>query len=394
MAASAVDITKVLKTLKAPKNPAKADSGRLPSAFSFTIDGDRVCAVTVDSVRATYADLALAYSLQLLDDRDLWLVLPKNTEFPTLRRAAWLSPKIRVWTIDEAGELREHPIPARPEERIRWRDVAVRVGVAGLGDRAEWITPLLDWARAAPDVVDTSRESYVDFQCDGRSILKITPAVDHLDVRAGTDWKKPDANKPKAECLKVTGPLRSEEIHRLVGAASRSAAARLSREDREHEEHRFQARLRPHDLHLSDWRREMPAVRPAPGGSGPFGRAKNGARGFIDFLGCDGKRLHVVETKIGPDPMLVLQGLDYWTWTTGQRDRLAVVFAMNNTEPDVEIDFVVKRKAPSAALVGAFTKSQAEALDPGIRWRFHVVEWGSDDDPSVEHCPEKSVPDP
>ena len=171
----------------------------------------------------------MAYSLQLLDDRDLWLVLPKNTEFPTLRRAAWLSPKIRVWTIDEAGELREHPIPARPEERIRWRDVAVRVGVAGLGDRAEWITPLLDWARAAPDVVDTSRESYVDFQCDGRSILKITPAVDHLDVRAGTDWKKPDTNKPKAECLKVTGPLRSEEIHRLVGAASRSAAARLSR---------------------------------------------------------------------------------------------------------------------------------------------------------------------
>ena len=36
---------------------------------------------------------------------------------------------------------------------------------------------------------------------------------------------------------------------------------------------------------------------------------------MIDFLGVDNSgHLHIVETKIGGDEMLVLQGLDYWIW--------------------------------------------------------------------------------
>ncbi|MDZ7727117.1 MAG: hypothetical protein U5Q44_02375 [Dehalococcoidia bacterium] len=45
-----------------------------------------------------------------------------------------------------------------------------------------------------------------------------------------------------------------------------------------------------------------------------------GARGFVDFVGVDiDGGLHVVETKIGPDHMLGLQGIDYWAWVTAHR---------------------------------------------------------------------------
>ena len=48
--------------------------------------------------------------------------------------------------------------------------------------------------------------------------------------------------------------------------------------------------------------REFPAWRPG-----------SNRAAYIDFLANDAHgRLHVVETKIGADAMLVLQGLDYW----------------------------------------------------------------------------------
>lgn len=383
-------VDQVLTRLNAPRERATPISGKLPSSFVFTSDIDRVCAVAVDAARLSDAELALAYALPLLDDRDLWLALPRGAEFPTLRRAAWLRPKVRVWTVDAADDLQEHALPARSEELERWRNVAVRVGAVGLGERAEWVTPLLEWARSAPRVIDTSRETYVDFQCDGRSILKITPVGSSLEIRAGTDWSSPGPDRPEPITMTLDQPLSPADAHRLVAHAAGAAVARLTEIDVANAEHRLQARLLAKDLGLSDWRREMPAVRPAPGESGPF---KRGKRAYLDFLGLgSGSTLHVVETKIGPDPMLVLQGLDYWTWAMSQRDRLAVVFALGTTTPQIAIDYVVAQKGPGKPFVGALTRAQAEALDGEIFWRFHTVENDGDLRPVVKACPPRTVP--
>jgi hypothetical protein len=78
----------------------------------------------------------------------------------------------------------------------------------------------------------------------------------------------------------------------------------------------LQARLAAHPdvLGLDPDRlwRELPCVRP------------RGQRAFIDLAGVDAAgRIHLVETKIGDDPMLVLQGLDYWIWADAHRAELA-----------------------------------------------------------------------
>ena len=90
--------------------------------------------------------------------------------------------------------------------------------------------------------------------------------------------------------------------------------------DRQPSEHWLQAVLRdcPGLLGLQDRPvlRELPAFRPKAGVAL--------RRGFVDLVGVtqDG-RIGVVETKLGSDPMLVLQGLDYWTWVTAHGKELA-----------------------------------------------------------------------
>jgi len=112
--------------------------------------------------------------------------------------------------------------------------------------------------------------------------------------------------------------------------------------------------------------REFPAVRPV------YHRA------YIDLLGVGTSgAFHVVETKIGADPMFVLQGLDYWIWTMAHREQLAEHFTHQldvpvAKAPNVELDFVVAEKL--GAFVSPYTAAQAEALDRSIRWQFHTIE--------------------
>ena len=136
--------------------------GPLSSLFWWRRDDDCL-AVLAKPGASGQCDLALAHAVRHLGDRDLRMVFAAGTEIPTLRRAAWLRPKIRVWTHVDGHTPIEQPIPARHDELQRFRE-AIRVSVAGLGERAEWIASLLDWARMMPDVVDASREGYVDFQ--------------------------------------------------------------------------------------------------------------------------------------------------------------------------------------------------------------------------------------
>lgn len=186
----------------------------------------------------------------------------------------------------------------------------------------------------------------------------------------------------------VTGPLNSAEVHELVAAAAKACHLRLMGVDKEDAEHRMQARLRPSHLGLIDWRRELPADRPsADGGS----KTLAGKRGYIDFLGVKGKTLHVIETKIGPDDFLVLQGLDYWTWVMGQRDRLAVLYALPTTAPKVALDLVVACNEKGQCL-SAYSAAQVRALDGQIEWRFHIVERWDGEEPAVRSWRPRELP--
>ncbi len=102
-----------------------------------------------------------------------------------------------------------------------------------------------------------------------------------------------------------------------------------------------------------------------------------GNRGYIDLLGVAKDRIHVVETKIGADPMLVLQGLDYWVWTTAHLPTL--VPYLNDTyqaelpvAPEVVVDYVVGEK--DGVLVSPYTAAQLEALDGSVPWRMHRID--------------------
>ena len=99
--------------------------------------------------------------------------------------------------------------------------------------------------------------------------------------------------------------MSDKELALAVEAVAGSVASGGSLTSRQ-TEHRLQASmgmLPPSSLGLPFLAREYPGYR------GP------GRPGFIDFLVCDDVgNLHLIETKVGHDPKVVLQALDYGIW--------------------------------------------------------------------------------
>ena len=149
-------------------------------------------------------------------------------------------------------------------------------------------------------------------------------------------------------------------------AANAAIEARLTGADGGHAEHFLQARLGDHPdllgLVPASVRREFPCVRPG------------GERAYIDLFGLDAAgSMHIVETKIGSDVMLVLQGLDYWAWAEGHRAELTTEFGAALNAP-IKLDFVVARPASGGLPLGPYTAPQTEVLPWNLRWRFGVVD--------------------
>jgi hypothetical protein len=98
-------------------------------------------------------------------------------------------------------------------------------------------------------------------------------------------------------------------------------------------------------------------------------------RGFADLVGVtrDG-RIAVVETKLGGDPMLVLQGLDYWTWATAHHQELATRLGLDPAgEAEVELVLGVDARDGSPR-ISRHLAAQAQALAGAVRWRIVGVE--------------------
>lgn len=360
--------------------PSTVFGKRLPAQGSWFIDDDVLAVVGGPHENQPGIDLLLAYGLAWAQDRDLWLILPEGRHAPTLARLPWIDPHVRLLTFNDADPV-EQAIPPRATVLKSLGDPLTK-GLHNLKKRDVWVADLVAWLEdPARGLVEASRGSYRAWHIEGRQILRIERTRSGLRIVGGVNYSKPVGDQRPPVKTDITGPLTTVDLGALQAAVEWAIARRLDGSDDTHLEHRLQSRLKPAHLQLDQWDRERPAVR------------AGGALGFVDFLGVDTKgRVHVVETKIGPDPMLVLQGLDYWIWATAHRKTLSEHFERQVTA--VAIDYVVAPKSGKKKALSPYTKAIATALDGGVSWRFWTVggDWATGD-PSLQKHPVRTVPD-
>lgn len=336
---------------------------KLSTLCGFFADEHRMVVVARADTDQTTADLALAWGLAYRCDRQLSVVLPENCAKATLVRVPWLLPSVRVFTHLD-GVVSE-PLPLTREQSIKalsnrtWDASAVAV----LGDKSNWVQAVVDWASLAPGIDRVERSSYVAWHVAGRQVLKMIPTKKRLTVIAGVDSTKPDDWDPSVKVILNERALH-HQLHAIIAAASKAASVRLAGDDTGHREHRMQAALNPTELGLvGGWLREFPAWRPG-----------SNRAAYMDFLAKDdGGRVHVLETKIGADAMLVFQGLDYWLYCRANIDHVNRSVGATSTRPPV-INYVVAPSKPGGEPVSIYTAAQAEALHRDIEWRFVVVD--------------------
>lgn len=353
--------------------PTELMTGRLPAEGHWFSDDDVLAVVGGPDENQAGIDLLLAYGLAHAADRDVWLVLPDGFEAPTLARLPWIEPHVKVWTHHDGTAGPELVVPARVEVQASLRDPLTK-DVHALGDREPWVSQLLAWVDDHPELVEASRGSYRSWHCDGRQVLRIERTSGGLRVTAGVAYSKPTGDQQAALETQLAGPISPEDLTAVQARVEVAIGHRKDGTDDTHVEHRFQARLQPSALDLVDWDRERPAVR------------AGGALGYIDFLGIDAAgTVHVVETKIGPDPMLPLQGLDYWVWADAHREVLSTRF--ETTVSKVVIDFVTAPKAGSKRPLSPYAQPIATAIDGSVPWRFWTAPPGWLDADAVEPVP-------
>jgi len=374
------------RALKEPATKWTEGDRRLTRKAGWFATTDRLAVVAGPFDDERDVEFALAYGLYHAADRPLVLVIPAEERAgrATCVRAPWIAHPLEIWTYDlpaaEAGE----PVDPVRQKIASPGDVLARYPDASgwaygtdatdplsdheafLGPRASWVERLTAWAESDSDLAPAHTQSYLSWHCQGGLVLKIARSRHGLTLTGGIHYSAPD-KKPRP--IPLTGPLTGQEAHELIGRAALAAAGLLGGDDGGRREHRLQAAIAaadPRPLGLTDkLRREYPAWRPYPK---PRGRA------CIDFLGSDdANSLRVIETKIGDDPMLVLQGLDYWIWAMANRAELARRFRLPTETPSVLIDFVVSKTAAGRPAIGPYTRAQSLALAPEVGHRFTEV---------------------
>ncbi|WP_157581901.1 hypothetical protein [Phycicoccus sp. Soil803] len=269
-------------------------------------------AVITPGEKPTVTDEVLAYGLAWQHNRDLLLVVPDNMVIEAISRIGWLETEVRVFHF--AGMEDSVPQPVRSPGRF-----AILESMAELPERM----PKKGALKAGHDswldnihtqeigLVGHDRGGYLSWHHEGLQVLQASETKGGLRIRAGVQYKTPQPGREVFDKTFTGAPTLGEiaVINAKVALAIEDGGSLTS----QMREHKLQATLKgqPEALGLTDLWREFPAWRGLITSSvPPFGRS-----GFIDFLGVDAAGvLHVVETKIGHDPKVVLQALDYAIW--------------------------------------------------------------------------------
>ena len=341
-------------------------------------------------------DLALAFGLHHVRPEDtLVVVVPadESTSRATLARAPFINRSLEVWTYDldalERGEsvtTERRPLDSPDEVFAKYRDAEgwaygttrPRPGnhVSFLGEQGAWVEDLTSWLEADDRLDAEHTDGYLAWKCRGKIVLRIQRTRRELTLTAGIQYSDPAKTPTTVPCTGLLSPVQLRTLEAAVSAAVEELADGFGGR---YPEHRLQAaisHLDPPILGLANSPvPECAAWRPyAP----PSGRA------FLDFLGVDPKgTLHVLETKVGGDKMMVLQGLDYWIWAMANWDGLVAQFGLGN-HPKVEVDFVLSQKG-TAKLPGPYTKAQSQALAPEVVHQFwEISNWDQEATPEVK----------
>lgn len=353
---------------------------------------------------AATTDRALAYGLTYQGDRDLLLVLPGSrgpdpclpTIVPTASRLPWVATPVRIvaYDPDDPGSVVEVPRFAAVEVHQRSRiDTDLPLHTHDLGEREGWIAPLVERLEAQPHVVASHRSSYRSWHVLGRQVLLVRRTRGGIALVAGVAASRPGPDRPVPFRLRLDGPATGEQLDDAFAAADHARRARLDGRDTEHREAWLQSRLATPEgaaaLGLAGpVLREFPAVRP-PGG-----------RAYVDLLGVDRRGvIHLVETKLGDDPMLALQGLDYRTWFEEHRtqvvDHLAALGHQVAADARVVIDYVVGHRDDGAHPALRYLPAQLETFDGSVTWRVGAVTgWSATSGPiDVAWAPTRTIPD-
>jgi hypothetical protein len=305
-----------LATVKGPIKRFAPGSRMSRHAHWFVTNDDSVLiAVVSPAEKHTIADEVLAYGLAWQRNRDLHLVLPPAMLAGTLTRLPWIEAPVRVWEFEEGEGPRPVPTLARVEVFDRLLELPPRIS------KKTTLTPELESWMAGVNTagLEAHNRSYLSWHYQGLQVLKVRNTRKGLRIQAGVQYSGKSATAKPYDRTFVAAPTADDlaEIKREIAGAvehgeSKSAQMR---------EHRMQATLKSQasDLGMKYLLREYPAYRGLDGSDSK----RAGRPGYIDFLGVDAKGgLHVVETKIGHDPRVVLQALDYAIWVRANEEKI------------------------------------------------------------------------
>ena len=312
-------------------------------------------------------DRALAYGLSLLkrwDFHALTLVVPQRYVRPTQLRLAWVD--VPVTLIEYDGRRCRHAPPASIEEAIdAAQDPYPARDCYDLGLRQQFVRELIEWADRDERLSRDDRTGYAAWYHAGALILKIQKTGSRLRVTAGVNFSKPKlAQVPALEQI-VEARLEQTALRNIQAAVERAIATYAGRP-----EARFQSFLYKNpqlvEAHAAGMQREVPVIRPR-------------GRGFVDFVAKDASgEIRLIETKVGPDPMVVLQAVDYWAWGCAVRPALARKLGLESEAP-LAIDIVAAANKKARTL-DDHALPIAEALKPAVRLRiFEVHGWDASD---------------
>ncbi len=387
-----------------------AGGSRLSSRLCWFRSPGRLIVVAGPYEDAGDVDLALAHGLRYVkDDEVLVLVLPDNEAVtrPTLVRAPWIDPTLEIWSYNLAAAERDEGQIPKLMDRYSKADVLKAYGEprpAGwgydieapprppgyesyLGEKSLWVDSLTTWLTEQKSWLDAEHTNgYLAWKCSGKIVLKLNKTAKRLTISAGIQHRnhKDPARRPLVvECF---GPLSAEKLSELKGRVEKGAAelpGGLADRYREHQLQGAILRLDTPILGLTGMlKSERGAWRPY---LWPHGRA------FLDFLGIDEKgTLRIIETKIGEDEMMVLQGLDYWIWATANMKSLSAHDFHVDHPSGVEVDFLVEKKGKEKVL-GPYSGPQSRcALRRGhtpVLGDQGLGEWRSACIPPSRQCP-------
>lgn len=369
----------------------------LPSWARFYLAPTALVVVVQPGQTWHRAEQALVYGLHHSDAVGVPLVVALPEEVAgensavtaTLVRAAYLHPgRASVWTYGPADGVHACPPLTREEAQaaVREESPALRGQVKPLPhDHAEDVAAAL--SRAVDELTDlplipAPRSATRTWTYRGLRVLSVVASTEETVVRTGVHSTERRVSGEGRHSIRP-GALSDDHARAILDEVREACAGRaVAKESEQRAEHWFQSALPPllHQVMPLAQRelgrsvmREVPTHRPA------------GGTGFIDLVALDDDgTLHLIETKLGSDPMLVLQGLDYLIWVEANTTLLLEAFGVERFER-VVIDYVMAgRKGEALAagsdVMGPYAAACRAALADDVRWQVHVAEaWRSEE---------------